>query len=102
MALLEHLKGISITDSAQRELKSLLNALITLCKEEPARRLQRAADNFQMSQIAAVKLTEEASASDKIDENTQSLDHYLKCFKENFSSLMPFSQTRLLLSQSLK
>ncbi|OEL24673.1 Elongator complex protein 1 [Dichanthelium oligosanthes] len=59
MALVEHLKGMALTGSAENELKSLLVVLIQLGKEESARQVQQAADSFEVSQRAAVKLTED-------------------------------------------
>nr|CAB3498548.1 unnamed protein product [Digitaria exilis] len=66
MALVEHLKGMALTGSAEKELKSLLVVLIQLGKEECARQLQLAADNFEVSQRAAVKLTEDTEAAAKV------------------------------------
>lgn len=100
MALVEHLKGMSLTSSAQRELKSLMSALILLGKEETARQLQNAGDNFELVQRAAVKLSEDTVTSDKINENSQTLEHYVKLLRaqprpENLSW-----QIRLLLPPS--
>ncbi|GFZ14885.1 IKI3 family protein [Actinidia rufa] len=72
MALVEHLKGMSLTAGAKHELKSLLISLVMLAKEDIARKLQRIGENFQMSQIAAVKLAEDAMSSDIIDEQAHS------------------------------
>lgn len=82
MALVDHLKAMSLTASAQRELKSLLVVLLMLGKEDVARQLQQVADIFQLSQDAAVKLTEDTIGSDSIDETTQTLDHYMKKLRE--------------------
>ncbi|KAI3731084.1 hypothetical protein L1987_62267 [Smallanthus sonchifolius] len=60
MALVEHMKGMCLTDGARRELKSLLGCLVMIGKEDTARKLQRVAENFQLSQISAVKLAEDA------------------------------------------
>ncbi|PKA61888.1 Elongator complex protein 1 [Apostasia shenzhenica] len=81
MALVEHLKGMSLTEACQIELKSLLLALITLGKGETARQLQLAALNFQLTQRAAVKLAEDTMNTDWMDENTHSLEHYIKNLK---------------------
>ncbi|CAA7389646.1 unnamed protein product [Spirodela intermedia] len=76
MALVEHLKAIALTSSAQREVKSLVLALIMLGKTEAARQLQRAADNFIQSQAAAVKLCEETISTEIVDEAAHTLDRY--------------------------
>ncbi|KAF8673892.1 hypothetical protein HU200_048339 [Digitaria exilis] len=81
MALVEHLKGMALTGSAEKELKSLLVVLIQLGKEECARQLQLAADNFEVSQRAAVKLTEDTVCNDKVDENTHTLEHYIRMLR---------------------
>ncbi|XP_040382002.1 elongator complex protein 1 isoform X2 [Oryza brachyantha] len=78
MALVEHLKGMSLTSSALTELKSLLVVLIQLGKEETARLVQLAGDNFELSQRAAVKLAEDTVSNNKIDENAHTLEHYVK------------------------
>ncbi|KAF8396752.1 hypothetical protein HHK36_018382 [Tetracentron sinense] len=77
MALVEHLKGLSLTTAAQRELKSLLVALVMLGKEETARKLQRTGDGFQLSQQAAVKLAEDTISNEIIDEKAYTLEHYI-------------------------
>ncbi|KAJ6833332.1 elongator complex protein 1 [Iris pallida] len=78
IGLVEHLKDMSLTESAMRELKSLVAALLMLGKEDIARQLQGVADTFQLSQQAAVKLAEDTMSNETIDENTQTLEHYLK------------------------
>lgn len=78
MALVEHLKGMSLTVGAKRELKSLLVSLVMLGKEEMAKKLQRTGEAFQLSQMAAVKLTEDTMPNDNIDEHAHTLDHYVK------------------------
>lgn len=82
MALVDHLKGMSLTASALRELKSLILVLLMLGKEEIAQQLQNVADTFHLSQEAAMKLTEDTISSDTIDENTQTLEHYMKRLRE--------------------
>lgn len=77
MALVEHLKGMSLTAGAKQELKSLLGSLVMLGEEETARKLQRAGENFQVSQMAAVQLAEDTISSDNIDENAHTLEHYI-------------------------
>lgn len=78
MALLEHTKGMSLADGAKRELKSLLISLLMLGEEDTARKLQQVGLNFQLSQIAAVKLAEDATSSDQIDESAFSLENYIQ------------------------
>ncbi|KAG8080090.1 hypothetical protein GUJ93_ZPchr0007g3888 [Zizania palustris] len=81
MALVEHLKGMSLTSGALNELKNLLVVLIQLGKEEIARQVQLAGDNFEVSQMAAVKLAEDTVPNDKIDENAHTLEHYVKMLR---------------------
>lgn len=83
---MEHLKGMAMTGSAQNELKSLLVVLIQLGKEERARQVQQAADNFEISQRAAVKLAEDTVCSDKVDERTHTLEHYTRTLRDRESS----------------
>ncbi|XP_076957188.1 elongator complex protein 1-like isoform X2 [Bidens hawaiensis] len=78
MALVEHMKGMSLTAGAKRELKSLLGCLVMIGKEDIARKLQRVAENFQLSQISAVKLAEDAVSCDIVDEHTFVLEAYMK------------------------
>ncbi|XP_043721994.1 elongator complex protein 1-like isoform X2 [Telopea speciosissima] len=78
MALVEHLKGMSLTAGAQHELKSLLVSLVMLGNEETARKLQRVGDSFQLSQRAAVKLAEDTISNDDIDEKRHTLEHYVQ------------------------
>ena len=85
MALVEHLKGMALTGGAQNELKSLLVALIQLGKEDRARQVQEAAGNFEVSQRAAVKLAEDTVCSDKVDENTHTLEHYTRMLRAHGS-----------------
>jgi elongator complex protein 1 len=85
MALVEHLKGMALTGGAQNELKSLLVVLIQLGKEERARQVQEAAGNFEVSHTAAVKLAEDTVCSDKVDESTHTLEHYVKMLKAHGS-----------------
>lgn len=85
MALVEHIKGMALTSSAKNELKSLLVVLIQLSKEESARQLQVAADNFEVSQRAAVKLTEDTVCNDKVDENAHTLEHYIRILRAHGS-----------------
>lgn len=88
MALVEHLKGMALIAGVERELKSLLHALVMLGKEETARKLQRVADTFQMSQHAAVVLAEDTISNNNIDEKRHCLEHYVQKVKGEF----PFSE----------
>ncbi|GMP22931.1 hypothetical protein CsSME_00000724 [Camellia sinensis var. sinensis] len=90
MALVEHLKGMSLTTGAKGELKALLVSLVMLGKEDIARRLQRIGENFQLSQMAAVKLAEDAMSSDIIDEQAHSLDHYIRKVRKDPQHLDSF------------
>ncbi|KAE8670730.1 Elongator complex protein 1 [Hibiscus syriacus] len=49
MALVEHLKAMSLTAGAKKELKSLLVSLVMLGEEETARKVQHVGENFQLS-----------------------------------------------------
>lgn len=79
---------MALTAGAERELKSLLHALVMLGKEETARKLQRVADTFQMYQRAAVKLAEDTISNNIIDEKHHSLEHYVQKVERKF----PFSE----------
>ncbi|KAF2296019.1 hypothetical protein GH714_035698 [Hevea brasiliensis] len=68
IALVEHLKGMCLTDGAKHELRSLLISLLMLGEEDIARKLQRVAESFQLSQIAAVKLAEDTISTDIIND----------------------------------
>ncbi|PUZ38019.1 hypothetical protein GQ55_9G163500 [Panicum hallii var. hallii] len=85
MALVEHLKGMALTDGAEHELKNLLVVLIQLGKEETARQVQQAADSFEVSQRAAVKLSEDTVCNDKVDENVHTLEHYIRMLRAHGS-----------------
>lgn len=76
MALVEHLKGMSLAIGARREIRSLLISLLMLGKEDLARKLQHACMNFQLSQLAAVKLAEDTMSTDSLDDHIYSLEHY--------------------------
>ncbi|KAL2558017.1 Elongator complex protein 1 [Forsythia ovata] len=91
MALLEHIKGMSLADGAKHELKSLLISLLMLGEEDTARKLQHVGLNFQLSQIAAAKLAEDAMSSDKIDESAFSLENYIQKEREELHNSEAFS-----------
>ncbi|KAM1470769.1 hypothetical protein ACFX1Q_041259 [Malus domestica] len=90
LALADHLKGMSLTTGALQELKSLLLSLVMLGEVETARKLQRAAENLQLSHMAAVKLTEDTISSDIIDERTQTLDHYTQTIRSEVQNSEAF------------
>ncbi|XP_018493485.2 elongator complex protein 1-like [Raphanus sativus] len=48
MTLVDHLKGMHMTEEGKRELKSLLICLVTLGEKESAQKLQQTAENFQV------------------------------------------------------
>ncbi|KMT17542.1 hypothetical protein BVRB_2g037430 isoform B [Beta vulgaris subsp. vulgaris] len=81
LALVEHLKGMAMTSGARRELKSLLSTLLMLGMEETARKLQHIGETFQLSHVAAVKLAEDATSTDIVDDQRYALDHYIKIVK---------------------
>lgn len=97
MGLVDHLKAMALTASAQRELKSLITALLMLGREEIARQLQQVADTFELSQVAAMKLTQDTVATDTIDETTQTLEHYMKKLRQTSQSRILSWQSKILL-----
>lgn len=99
MALVEHLKGMSLAVGAKRELKSLLVSLVMLNKEDIARKLQRVGENFQLSQMAAVSLAADATSSEIIDEHAFSQELYMKKLRKEFLHSEAFSwQIKMFLS----
>ncbi|OMO96938.1 IKI3 family protein [Corchorus olitorius] len=99
MALVEHLKGMSLTAGAKHELRSLLISLVMLGKEETARKLQQVAENFQLSHIAAVRLAEDTVSSDSINEHAHTLERYLQKVKTEVPDADAFSwRCRVFLS----
>ncbi|KAG9445043.1 hypothetical protein H6P81_016383 [Aristolochia fimbriata] len=98
MALVDHLEGMAFTSGVQRELYSLIRVLVMFGEEESARKLQLAGDSFQVSQLAAVKLTEDTISNEVMDENTQNLTHYIKKVKCELPKHEAFSwQSKVLL-----
>lgn len=91
MALVEHMKGMSLAAGAARELKSLLASLVMIGKEDIARKLQRIGENFQLSQIAAVKLADDAISCDIVDENKFVLEFYIKKLRKELLQSEEFS-----------
>ncbi|KAL5710956.1 Elongator complex protein 1 [Ranunculus cassubicifolius] len=98
LALVEHLKGMSLTVGAQRELKALIDTLLMLSHEEIARKLQHIAGNYQLSQMAAMKLADDTISSVVIDEKAQTLEHYLQKWRsELMKSEGFFWQSKVLI-----
>lgn len=99
MALVEHLKGMSLTAGAKRELKSLLVSLVMLGHEETARKLQHVGENFQLSHMAAVRLAEDTMSNDIINEQAHTLERYVQKVKTELQDLEAFSwRCRVFLS----
>lgn len=99
IALVEHLKGMSLSVGAKRELKSLLVSLVMLNKEDIARKLQRVGENFQLSQMVAVSLAADAASSEIIDENAFSQELYMKKVRKELLHSEAFSwQIKMFLS----
>ncbi|XVE99535.1 hypothetical protein REPUB_Repub03eG0207400 [Reevesia pubescens] len=99
MALVEHLKGMSLTAGAKRELKSLLVSLVMLGKEETARKLQHVGENFQISHMAAVRLAEDTLSNDSINEYAHTLERYVLKVKTELQDSDAFSwRCRIFLS----
>ncbi|KAH0907402.1 hypothetical protein HID58_039229 [Brassica napus] len=76
MALVDHLKGMRMTEGGKRELKSLLICLVTLGEKESAQKLQQTAENFQVAQVAAVELADDTVSSESVDEEVYSFERY--------------------------
>ncbi|KAJ6429104.1 hypothetical protein OIU84_020695 [Salix udensis] len=91
LALVEHLKGMSLTAGAKYELRSLLVTLVMLGGEEIARKLQFAGENFQLSHMAAVKLAEDTISIDIISEQAHTLEHYVQKLRNELPNLDSFS-----------
>ncbi|CAH9114093.1 unnamed protein product [Cuscuta epithymum] len=91
LALVEHLNGMALAVGARRELKSHLICLMMLHEGAVAKKLQFAAKSFQLSQIAAVRLAEDAIASDKVDEQSHCLDKYVQRVWEEIQHSEVFS-----------
>ncbi|KAL3523789.1 hypothetical protein ACH5RR_016623 [Cinchona calisaya] len=91
MALVEHLKGMSLAAGAKNEIKSLLTSLVMLGKEVIARKLQRACESFQLSQMAGVKLAEDAMLTNSMDELVYSLERYIQKVRTDVQHLDAFS-----------
>lgn len=91
MALVDHLTGMSLTARAKHELKSLLVSLVMLTEEETARKLQCIAENFQLSQMAAVKLAEDTMSSGIINEDAHNLERYVQIVRRELENSEAFS-----------
>lgn len=99
MALVEHLKGMSLAVGARHEIKSLLISLLMLGKEDLARKLQHSCTNFQLSQFAAVELAKDTMSTDSLDDRIYSLEHYCAKIKKE---LQQHSEAATSLSWQLK
>ncbi|CAN4096019.1 unnamed protein product [Withania somnifera] len=98
IGLVEHLKGMALTSGAKCELKSLLICLVMLQKEDIARKLQHIATNFQLSQMASVKLADEAMLYDRVNEHLYVLENYIPKIKEEMQHTDFFSwQSKVLI-----
>ncbi|CAJ1977705.1 unnamed protein product [Sphenostylis stenocarpa] len=91
MALVEHLKGMSLTVEARRELKSLLVSLMMFGECETCRKLQLMGENFQLSQMAAVRLAEDTISNDTINEYAHTLEQYAQKVKTELHNSEAFS-----------
>ncbi|KAL9261046.1 Elongator complex protein 1-like protein [Drosera capensis] len=99
IALVDHLRSMSLTSGAKRELKSLLSVILMLDMEETAKKLQCLAETFQLSQIAAVRLAEDTVATESIDEHAFTLDRYLPKVKGEMPNLDDFAwRSKVLIS----
>ncbi|KAJ0979468.1 hypothetical protein J5N97_014942 [Dioscorea zingiberensis] len=78
MGLVDHLKSMSLTESAQRDVKSLLRVLVIIGEADIAKHLQSRARTFQLSQQAAEKLIGDTMTTDIIDDSLHTLEHYMK------------------------
>lgn len=88
---MEHLKGMSLSEGAKCELRSLLICLVMLGEEDTARKVQRTAEKFQLSQVAAVKLAGDSISNDIIDEHAFTLDHYVQNVRKELQNSDAFS-----------
>ncbi|KAG4984701.1 hypothetical protein JHK87_029450 [Glycine soja] len=91
IALVEHLKGMSLTVEAKRELKSLLVSLMMFGEGETCKKLQQTGENFQLSQMAAVKLAEDTISNDTINEYAHTLEQYTQKVRNEIHNSEAFS-----------
>lgn len=91
MALVEHLKGMSLTVEARHELKSLLVSLMMFGEAETCRKLQQMGENFQLSQMAAVRLAEDTVSNDTINEYAHTLEQYTQKVRSEMHNSEAFS-----------
>lgn len=90
---------MALTAGAKRELRSLLVSLVMLGGEETAKKLQCIGENFQLSQMAAVKLAEDTISSDIINEQVHTLESYLQKTRAESQSLEALSwRSKLFIS----
>ncbi|KAI5432774.1 hypothetical protein KIW84_020179, partial [Lathyrus oleraceus] len=83
LALVDHLKGMSLRVESRRELKSLLVSLMMFGEGETARKLQQMGENFQLSQMAAVRLAEETISTETINEYAHTLEQYTRKVRDD-------------------
>ncbi|EPS70132.1 hypothetical protein M569_04629, partial [Genlisea aurea] len=74
--LVEHLKGMRLSEGAKTELKSLIECLVMNGEGKLGRRVQVSGEKFQAYQIGAVRLCESAAAGGG-DEAALNLDAYV-------------------------
>ncbi|KAJ3682747.1 hypothetical protein LUZ60_012974 [Juncus effusus] len=81
LALVDHLNQISLTPAAQREIKSLILTLLSVGKDEIALHVQTSVDTFELTQRAAVRLTEDTMGNEIIDEANHTLERYVRVLR---------------------
>lgn len=91
MALVDHLKGMSLTVGAKQELKSLVVFLVMLGEVDTARKLQDTGETFQLSQMAAIKLAEDTMSIDIINEHAHNMERYVQIVKLESQNSEAFS-----------
>lgn len=89
--MVDHLKGMSLPEGSKLELKSLLVCLVMLGEVEIAKRLQQAGENFQLAQMAAVKLADDTVSSDVINDHAHSLERYVQITVKELQNSEAFS-----------
>ncbi|KAH7659336.1 Elongator complex protein 1 [Dioscorea alata] len=97
MGLVDHLKSMSLTESARRDLKSILRALVMTGEADTAKQVQSLGKNFELSQQAAEKLIEDTIGTNIIDESSHTLEHYLKILQGSSHSQILSWQSKVLI-----
>lgn len=82
---------MSLTVEAKRELKSLLVSLMMFGEGETCKKLQQTGENFQLSQMAAVKLAEDTISNDTINEYAHTLEQYTQKVRNEIHNSEAFS-----------